>query len=207
MVDLRWQGPPGLQHQRAQVVGLQVGGVLPDRHQALAPRQDPRHGQAQDRGQVMTHSPPIPRIDHAPKNLPQGLARGALVVEDDIAARPPVIEDDLDTTYRPGGAAPHPRQHAENPERQTTSHRLCRAPGGGGRRHTAGRRRPDVGREAPEPRERTAETAPCSIAGRGSAVRRSGREALIRWTMVHRSGRYNRRRSRGGCPGSRSTPP
>ena len=151
--------------------------------------------------------PPVPRIDHALKDLPQGLARGALVVEDDIAARPPVIEDDLDTTYRPGGAAPHPRQHAENPERQTTSHRLCRAPGGGGRRHTAGRRRPDVGREAPEPRERTAETAPCSIAGRGSAVRRSGREALIRWTMVHRSGRYNRRRSRGGCLGSRSTPP
>ena len=51
------------------------------------------------------------------------------MVEDDIAARPPVIEDDLDTTYRPGGAAPHPRQHAENPEHQTTSHRLCRPPG------------------------------------------------------------------------------
>ena len=92
MVDLRRQGPPGLQHQRAQVVGLQVGGVLPDRHQALAPRQDPRHGQTQDRGQVMTHPPPVPRIDHIPKNLPQGLARGALVVEDDMAARPPVIE-------------------------------------------------------------------------------------------------------------------
>ena len=84
MVDLRWQGPPGLQAQRAQVVGLQVGGVLPDRHQALAPRQDPRHGQTQDRGQVMTPPPPVPRIDHIPKNLPQGLARGALVVEDDI---------------------------------------------------------------------------------------------------------------------------
>ena len=55
MVDLRWQGPPGLQTQGLQVVGLQVGGVLPDRHQALTPRQDPRHGQAQDRGQVMTH--------------------------------------------------------------------------------------------------------------------------------------------------------
>ena len=75
MVDLRRQGPPGLQAQRAQVVGLQVGGVLPDRHQALAPRQDPRHGQAQDRGQVMTHPPPVPRIDHTLKDLPQGLAR------------------------------------------------------------------------------------------------------------------------------------
>ena len=89
MVDWRRQGPPGLQTQ-----GLQVGGVLPDRHQALAPRQDPRHGQAQDRGQVMTHAPPVPRIGHIPKNLPQGLARGALVVEDDIGgATPPVIED------------------------------------------------------------------------------------------------------------------
>ena len=75
MVDWRRRGPPGLQTRRAQVVGLQVGGVLPDRHQALAPRQDPRHGQAQDRGQVMTHAPPVPRIGHIPKNLPQGLAR------------------------------------------------------------------------------------------------------------------------------------
>ena len=28
-----------------------------------------------------------------------------------------------------GGAAPHPRQHADNPERQTISRRLCRHPG------------------------------------------------------------------------------
>ena len=42
----------------------------------------------------MTHAPPVPRIGHIPKNLPQGLARGALVVEDDIGgAPPPVIED------------------------------------------------------------------------------------------------------------------
>ena len=54
MVDWRWQGPPGLQAQGLQVVGLQVGDVLPDRHQAPAPRQDPRHApEAQDRGRVM----------------------------------------------------------------------------------------------------------------------------------------------------------
>ena len=76
MVDWRWQGPPGLQAQGLQLSCLQVGGVFPDRHQALAPRQDPRHGQAQDRGQVMTHAPPVPRIGHALKDLPQGLARG-----------------------------------------------------------------------------------------------------------------------------------
>ncbi len=76
MVDLRRQGPPGLQTRRTQVVGLQVGGVLPDRHQTPTAGQDPRHGQTQDRGQVMTHSPPVPRIGHIPKNLPQGLARG-----------------------------------------------------------------------------------------------------------------------------------
>ena len=28
------------------------------------------------------------------------------------------------TTQRPGGAAPHPYQHAENPEHQTNGHRL-----------------------------------------------------------------------------------
>ena len=71
MVDWRWQGPPGLQAQ-----GLQVGGVLPDRHQALAPRQDPRH--APGTGSRTGHDahPPVPRIDHALKDLPQGLARG-----------------------------------------------------------------------------------------------------------------------------------
>ena len=75
MVDWRRQGPPGLQTQGLQLSCLQVGGVLPDHHQALAPRQDPRHNQTQDRGQIMTHPPPIPRIDHTPKDLDQGLAR------------------------------------------------------------------------------------------------------------------------------------
>ena len=75
MVDWQRQGPPGLQAQSLQVVRFQVGGVLTDRHQTPTARQDPRHGQTQDRGQVMTHPPPVPRIGHALKDLPQGLAR------------------------------------------------------------------------------------------------------------------------------------
>ena len=55
----------------------------------------------------------------------------AVVVDDDMAARPPGGEVDSSTTHRPGGAAPHPRQHADNPGHQTTSRRLCRDPGSG----------------------------------------------------------------------------
>ena len=49
--------------------------------------------QAQDRGRVMAHSSPVPRIGHIPKDIGhipkdtgQGLAEGAVVVEDDIGA-------------------------------------------------------------------------------------------------------------------------
>ena len=55
--------------------GGQVGDVLPDRRQAPASRQYPRHGQAQDRGQGVAHAPPVPRIGHALQDLPQGPAR------------------------------------------------------------------------------------------------------------------------------------
>ena len=72
---LRRQGPPLLQAQGPQVGGGQVGGVLPDRRQAPASRQYPRHGQAQDRGQGVAHAPPVPRIGHALQDLLQGLAR------------------------------------------------------------------------------------------------------------------------------------
>ena len=53
----------------------------------------------------------------------------AVVVDDGMAARPPGGEVDSSTAHRPGGAAPHPRQHADNPGHQTTPHRLCRDPG------------------------------------------------------------------------------
>ena len=76
MVDWRWQGPPGLRPRRARVVGLRVGGVLPDRHQTPTAGQDPRHGRTQDRGRVVAHPSPVPRIDHIPKSLDQGPARG-----------------------------------------------------------------------------------------------------------------------------------
>ena len=45
-----------------------------------------------------------------------------------MAARPPGGEVDSSTAHRPGGAAPHPHQHADNPGHQTTHHRLCRPP-------------------------------------------------------------------------------
>ena len=44
----------------------------------------------------------------------------AVVVDDGMAARPPGGEVDSSTAHRPGGAAPHPRQHADNPGHQTT---------------------------------------------------------------------------------------
>ena len=72
---LRRQGPPLLQAQGPQVGRFQVGGVLPDRRQAAASRQYPRHGQAQDRDQGVAHAPPVPRIGHALQDLLQGLAR------------------------------------------------------------------------------------------------------------------------------------
>ena len=89
MVGLRRQGPPGLQTRRAQVVGLQVGGVLPDRHQTPTAGQDPRHGQTQDRGQVMTHPRRSRGSATSRRTSLSGWREGALVVEDDIAARPP----------------------------------------------------------------------------------------------------------------------
>ncbi|ALC99267.1 hypothetical protein AM609_06815 [Actinomyces sp. oral taxon 414] len=52
----------------------------------------------------------------------------AVVVDDGMAARPPGGEVDSSTAHRSGGAAPHPRQHADNPGHQTTPHRLCRPP-------------------------------------------------------------------------------
>ena len=54
----------------------------------------------------------------------------AVVVDDDMAARPPpAARMTKDTTHRPGGAAPHPHQHARSPGDQTTGRRLCRPPG------------------------------------------------------------------------------
>ena len=91
------------------------------------PRHPPQHNQPPTKPRTIHPADPADR-PHPERHWPRGWREGALVAEDDIAARPPVIEDDLDTTYRPGGAAPHPRQHAENPEHQTTSHRLCRPP-------------------------------------------------------------------------------
>ena len=51
-------------------------------------RRIPVTPQAQDRGRVMAHSSPVPRIGHIPKDTGQGLGwhEGAVVVEDDIGA-------------------------------------------------------------------------------------------------------------------------
>ena len=72
---LRRQGPPRPRAQGPRVGRFQVGGVLPDRRQAPASRQDPDHRQAQDRDQGVAHAPPVPRIGHALQDLLQGLAR------------------------------------------------------------------------------------------------------------------------------------
>ena len=72
---LTGQGPPLLQVQGPQVGRFQVGDVLAHRPQRTAPRQDPHHRQAQDRGQAVAHPAPVPRILHAFQDLPQGPAR------------------------------------------------------------------------------------------------------------------------------------
>ena len=72
---LTGRGPPLLQAQGLRVGRFQVGDVLAHRLQCAAPRQDPDHGQAQDRGQAVAHAPPVPRIGHAFQDLLQGPAR------------------------------------------------------------------------------------------------------------------------------------
>ena len=72
---LRRKGPPRPRAQGPRVGRFQVGGVLPDRRQAAASRQYPRHGQAPGRDQGVAHAPPVPRIGHALQDLPQGPAR------------------------------------------------------------------------------------------------------------------------------------
>ena len=72
---LTGQGPPLLQVQVPQVGRFQVGDVLAHRPQRTAPRQDPHHRQAQDRGQGVAHPAPVPGVGHPLQNLLQGLAR------------------------------------------------------------------------------------------------------------------------------------
>ena len=51
---------------RLQVGGGQVGDVLPYRCQAPTTGQHPRHGQGQDRGQVMAYPAPVAGIGKVP---------------------------------------------------------------------------------------------------------------------------------------------
>ena len=53
--------------QGPQIRRGQVGGVLPDGHQAPAACEHSRHGQGQDREQAVAHAPPIPGVGDVPK--------------------------------------------------------------------------------------------------------------------------------------------
>ena len=125
---LTGQGPPLLQVQGPRSAGSRsatCSRIAPSvRHPARTPT-TARHPAAVRQWRT----PRLSRGSSTPfRTSLSGWRDRAVVVDDDMAARPPGGEVDSSTTQRPGGAAPHPRQHADNPGHQTTSRRLCRDP-------------------------------------------------------------------------------
>ena len=126
---LRRQGPPLLQAQGPRSAGSRSAAcsqiAVRLRHPASIPV-TARH-RTETRG---WRTPRRSRGSVTPSRTSfRGWRDRAVVVDDGMAARPPGGEVDSSTTHRSGGAAPHPRQHADNPGHQTTPHRLCRPPG------------------------------------------------------------------------------